>query len=44
MVVSDPGFSWGRGFTLQVPVSDPYDQLSKGVIDRESAENRRRLK
>jgi len=42
MVVSDPGLV-GTSFTLQVPVSDPYDQLSKGVIDRESAENRRRL-
>ncbi|MCG6113986.1 MAG: phosphate ABC transporter permease PstA [Mesorhizobium sp.] len=42
MAVSNPGIV-GTTFTLQVPVSDPYDQLTKGVIDRDLPENRRRL-
>jgi len=42
MVVDNPGLV-GTSFTLQVPVSDPYDQLTKGVLDRDSAEDRRRL-
>lgn len=33
----------GRSFTLNVPASDPFDQLNKGVIDRELPENRRRV-
>lgn len=41
-VLADPGLV-GRTFTLEVPTSDPYDQLHKGVIDRELPENRRRL-
>ncbi|NMG39053.1 phosphate ABC transporter permease PstA [Chelativorans sp. ZYF759] len=42
MVVGNPGLV-GTTFSLQVPVSDPYDQLTKGVIQRDSPENRRRL-
>jgi phosphate transport system permease protein len=42
IVVGNPGLI-GESFTVQVPVSDPYDQLVKGVIDRELPENRRRL-
>lgn len=41
-VIADPGLI-GRTFTFEVPVSDPYDQLHKGVIDRDLPENRRRL-
>lgn len=33
----------GDTLTLEVPASDPYDQLSKGVIDRDLPENRRRV-
>lgn len=33
----------GRSFVLEVPVSDPFDQLNKGVIDRDLPENRRRV-
>ena len=34
----------GRTLTLTVPVSDPYDQLNKGLIDRDTPEEFRRLK
>ncbi|WP_332714387.1 phosphate ABC transporter permease PstA [Pelagibacterium mangrovi] len=33
----------GDTLTLEVPASDPYDQLSKGVIDRDLPETRRRV-
>lgn len=33
----------GQTLTLDVPAADPYDQLNKGVIDRDLPENRRRL-
>ena len=33
----------GRSFTLEVPASDPFDQLNKGVIDRNLPEGRRRV-
>ena len=42
-VVADPSLI-GRSITLTVPVSDPYDQLHKGLIDRETPEANRRLK
>ncbi|MCO6388907.1 phosphate ABC transporter permease PstA [Aliihoeflea sp. 40Bstr573] len=41
-VISDPSLI-GKTFSIQVPVSDPYDQLYKDVIDRDLPENRRRL-
>jgi phosphate transport system permease protein len=41
-VVADPEVIGGT-LTLEVPVSDPYDQLNKGLIDRETPEDRRRL-
>lgn len=34
----------GKTVRFSVPVSDPYDQLSKGLIDRETPEEFRRLK
>jgi phosphate transport system permease protein len=34
----------GTRVTLNVPVSDPYDQLNKGLIDRQTPEANRRLK
>ncbi len=43
MVVADPGLI-GQRVTLTVPLSDPYDQLAKGLIDRETPEENRRLK
>jgi phosphate transport system permease protein len=33
----------GGTLTMQVPVADPYDQLHKGLIDRATPEDRRRL-
>ena len=33
----------GERVTIQVPASDPFDQLNKGLIDRELPENRRRV-
>ncbi|MCY3878778.1 MAG: phosphate ABC transporter permease PstA [Rhodobacteraceae bacterium] len=33
----------GQTVQLRVPVSDPYDQLNKGQIDRETPEQHRRL-
>lgn len=41
-VIADPSLA-GQTIQLQVPVSDPYDQLYKDVIDRNLPENRRRL-
>jgi phosphate transport system permease protein len=41
-VVRDPSVIGGT-LTLSVPASDPYDQLHKGLIDRETPEERRRL-
>jgi phosphate transport system permease protein len=41
-VVADPGLI-GRSLTLSVPASDPFDQLNKGVIDRDLPEDRRRV-
>ncbi len=33
----------GGTLTLKVPVADPYDQLDKGLIDRATPQDRRRL-
>jgi phosphate transport system permease protein len=41
-VVADPSLI-GQTITLRVPLSDPYDQLYKGLIDRETVEANRRL-
>jgi len=41
-VVADPGLI-GQSMTLTVPVSDPYDQLNKGLIDRATPAAFRRL-
>ena len=41
-VVADPSLI-GRTIEVTVPVSDPYDQLRKGLIDRGTAEVNRRL-
>ncbi len=41
-VVADPSVIGGT-LTLKVPVSDPFDQLNKGLIDRQTPEDRRRL-
>jgi phosphate transport system permease protein len=43
MVVADPTLI-GQTITLNVPVSDPFDQLNKGLIDRETPEQFRRVK
>jgi phosphate transport system permease protein len=42
-VLADPALI-GGSVTLTVPVSDPYDQLAKGRIDRATPEANRRLK
>lgn len=42
MVVADPSLI-GQTITLKVPVSDPFDQLNKGLIDRETLEQIRRV-
>jgi phosphate transport system permease protein len=42
-LVADPSLI-GRTITLTVPTSDPYDQLTKGLIDRDTPEEFRRLK
>lgn len=42
-VVTDPSLI-GQTIEISVPVSDPYDQLNKGLIDRETPEENRRLK
>ena len=41
-VLRDPSVIGGT-LTLSVPVSDPYDQLNKGLIDRDTPQDRRRL-
>jgi phosphate transport system permease protein len=41
-VLRDPSVIGGT-LTLDVPISDPYDQLNKGLIGRETPEDRRRL-
>ncbi len=41
-VVADPGLI-GQTIRLRVPVSDPYDQLYKGLIDRDTPQQHRRL-
>ncbi|MDP1670239.1 phosphate ABC transporter permease PstA [Phaeovulum sp.] len=41
-VVADPSLI-GRSVTLTVPVSDPYDQLNKGLVLRDTPEANRRL-
>lgn len=42
LVVADPALI-GQTIKLAVPVSDPYDQLHKGGIDRDTPEENRRL-
>ncbi|MFQ5623690.1 MAG: phosphate ABC transporter permease PstA [Paracoccaceae bacterium] len=42
LIVADPSLI-GSTVTLTVPVSDPYDQLYKGEIDRATPEENRRL-
>ena len=42
MIVEDPSLI-GKSVKLTVPTSDPYDQLNKGLIDRETPEQNRRL-
>lgn len=41
-VVADPDLI-GKTITLTVPVADPYDQLAKGLIKRETPEDQRRI-
>ncbi len=41
-VLRDPEVIGGN-LSLKVPVADPYDQLYKGLIDRDTPEDRRRL-
>ena len=41
-VVADPGLI-GQTIRLTVPVSDPFDQLNKGAIDRATPERLRRV-
>ncbi|AVO37994.1 phosphate ABC transporter permease PstA [Pukyongiella litopenaei] len=43
MVVADPGLI-GQTVIMTVPLSDPYDQLNKDLIDRDTDEANRRLK
>ncbi len=42
MVVADPSLI-GQTIGLEVPVSDPYDQLAKGLVQRDTPEENRRL-
>ncbi len=42
MVVADPDLI-GQTIKLKVPTSDPYDQLNKGLIKRDTAEQNRRV-
>jgi len=42
MVYKDPNLV-GQSITLEVPTSDDVDQLLKGYIDRETAEDRRKI-
>jgi phosphate transport system permease protein len=41
-VVADPSLI-GKVLTITVPASDPFDQLNKGLIDRETTESSRRV-
>jgi phosphate transport system permease protein len=41
-VVADPSLIGGT-LRITVPVSDPYDQLAKGYVDRTAPENQRRV-
>jgi phosphate transport system permease protein len=41
-VVADPSLI-GQTLTIRVPVSDPYDQLAKGYVNRNAPEAERRL-
>ena len=41
-VIADPSVVGGT-LSLEVPVADPYDQLDKGLVDRATPEERRRL-
>ncbi len=41
-IVADPGLI-GKTIELTVPVADPYDQLAKGLIRRDTPENQRRI-
>jgi phosphate transport system permease protein len=41
-VVRDPSVIGGT-LTLEVPASDPFDQLNKGLVDRMTPEERRRV-
>ncbi len=41
-VVADPSLIGGT-LTITVPVSDPFDQLAKGYLDRDAPEDQRRL-
>ncbi len=43
MVVADPKLI-GQTITMTVPVSDPFDQLNKNLIDRNTPEQHRRVK
>ncbi|MCY4260200.1 MAG: phosphate ABC transporter permease PstA [Rhodobacteraceae bacterium] len=42
LIVADPSLI-GSNIVMTVPVSDPYDQLHKGTIDRQTPEEFRRL-
>ncbi|MEX2519626.1 MAG: phosphate ABC transporter permease PstA [Paracoccaceae bacterium] len=42
MLLDDPSLV-GSVIELRVPVADPYDQLSKGYVDRNAPEDERRL-
>lgn len=41
-VVANPGVI-GETIRIEIPASDPYDQLAKGTISRDLEENRRRV-
>jgi len=41
-IVADPAL-FGQTISLNVPVSDPYDQLNKGLINRDTPEQFRRV-
>ncbi|MBB3995411.1 phosphate transport system permease protein [Sulfitobacter undariae] len=43
LVVADPSLI-GKTITMKVPVADTFDQLNKGLIDRETPEQLRRVK
>ncbi|WP_333835423.1 DUF3333 domain-containing protein, partial [Rubrimonas sp.] len=42
IALSDPS-RIGSTIVLDVPLSDPYDQLAKGLVDRDAPENQRRV-